>query len=116
MYLAAVDKRVKAVAISSYFGTYRDSFMKLRGSTDNYIPGILRLGEMADVACLITPRPLWLELGEQDPEFPQDAFMKGIAVLKTCYKGHEKRLQWQLISGGHRFEGNGIEEWFQRWL
>jgi hypothetical protein len=71
---------------------------------------------MADVACLITPRPLWLELGEQDPEFPQDAFKKGITGLKTCYKGHEECLQWQLIPGDHRFKGEGIEEWFQRWL
>ena len=117
MYLAAVDKRVKAVAISSYFGTYKDSLVtRPHRSSDNYIPGILGFGEMADVACLIAPRPLWLENAEQDPEFPQDAFMKGIAVLEACYKGQEKRLQWQLIPGGHRFEGKGIEEWFKRWL
>lgn len=116
MHLSAVDKRVKVVAISSYFGTYKDICMKRRQTTDNYIPGILQFGEMADVACLIAPRPLWLELGEEDPDFPQDAFMKGITVLQTCYKGYEKRLQWQLIPGGHRFEGAGIEEWFTRWL
>ena len=116
MYLSAVDKRVKVVAISSYFGTYRDTFMKIRQSTDNYIPGILSFGEMADVACLIAPRPLLIEGGDRDPEFPKEAFMKGIKDLKKCYEGHEKRLTWQLISGGHRFEGKGVEEWFKRWL
>lgn len=116
MYLSAVEERVKVVAISCYFGTYRDSFMKVRSSTDNYIPGILNFGDMADVACLIAPRPLWLELGENDPEFPREAFMQGMEVLKKCYQRHEERLTWQLIPGGHRFEGKEIEKWFRKWL
>jgi dienelactone hydrolase len=116
MYLAAVDKRIKVVAISSYFGTYRDSLMRVRTSTDNYIPGILTFGEMTDVACLIAPRPLWLENGKQDAEFPEEAFLKGIGLLKKCYSGSQERLAWQLVSGGHRFRGKGIEKWFKRWL
>lgn len=116
MYLSAVDERVKVVAISSYFGTYKDTFMKLRSSTDNYIPGILSFGEMADVACLVVPRPLWFENGTQDEEFPEDAFLQGIETLKKCYAGFEERLAWQLIPGGHGFKGEGIEEWFKKWL
>lgn len=116
MYLAAVDKRVKVVAISSYFGTYKNTFMRLRQTTDNYIPGILKFGEMADVACLIAPRPLFIEGADRDPEFPKEAFMEAIEDLKVCYKGHDERLTWQLMPGGHRFEGKGMEEWFKRWL
>lgn len=116
MYLAATDKRVKVVAISSYFGTYRDTFMRIRQSTDNYIPGILQFGDMADVACLVAPRPLWLEHGKEDPEFPQEAFMTGVKFLKKCYRGREESLTWQTIPGGHRFKGQGLEAWFKRWL
>jgi hypothetical protein len=116
MYLAAVDKRVKVVALSGYLGTYRDTFMRMRQSTDNYIPDILNFGEMSDVACLIAPRPLWLEGGEKDREFPHEAFMRGIEDLRRCYKGHEGCLQWQVMPGGHRFVGRGIEEWFKKWL
>jgi len=116
MYLAAVDTRIKVVAISGYFGTYKKILMTRRHTTDNYIPGILAFGELADVVCLVAPRPLWLEGGKQDPDFPQEAFMKGIEDLQICYKGHEERLTWQLVPGGHRFKGEGIEEWFKRWL
>lgn len=116
MYLASVDKRVKAAAISSYFGTYKDTCMKSPQTTDNYIPGILQFGEMADVVCLIAPRPLWIEGSSNDPEFPKEAFMSGVEALKKCYGGHEERLTWQLIPGSHRFEGQGLEEWFRRWL
>ncbi len=116
MYLSAVATRVKVVAISCYFGTYRDTSMRRRQSTDNYIPGILIFGEMADVACLIAPRPLFIEGGDRDPEFPLAAFKKGIADLQKCYEGYPGRLKWTIFQGGHKFYGDGIIEWFKRWL
>jgi len=116
LYLAAIDKRIKVAAISSYFGTFKDTFMRRRQSTDNYIPGILQVGEMHDIACLIAPRPLWIEGGENDPEFPEESFLKAVRELELCYKGHEDRLHWYLIPGGHRFGGQGLEEWFEKWL
>jgi len=116
LYLSAVDQRIRVVAISSYFGTYRDTVMRRRQTTDNYIPGILNIGEMADVACLISPRFLWIEGGEQDPEFPSEAFVKGIESLKSCYSGYEGRLKVQLLPGGHAFRGKGIKAWFKTCL
>ena len=44
------------------------------------------------------------------------AFMSGLEALKKCYAGDEERLTWQLIPGSHRFKGQGLEEWFKRWL
>ena len=116
LYLATIDKRIKVAAISGYFGTFKDTFMRRRQSTDNYIPGILQVGEMHDIACLIAPRPLWVEGGENDPEFPKETFLKAVRELELCYKGHEDRLHWHLIPGGHRFGGEGLEEWFEKWL
>jgi len=116
LYLAAIDKRIKAAAISGYFGTFKDTFMRRRQSTDNYIPGILQVGEMHDIACLIAPRPLWIEGGENDPEFPKESFLKAVRKLELCYKGYEDRLHWHLTPGGHRFGGEGLEQWFEKWL
>ena len=117
MYLAALDTRVKAAAISNYFGTYKDSFMKRRQTTDNYIPGILNFGEMADVACLIAPRPIWIEGSSDDPEFPLEAFKEGLAMLTSCYVGKQENLTYHIITkGGHRFQGKDIVEWFKKHL
>jgi hypothetical protein len=69
-----------------------------------------------DVTCFVARKPLWLEHGQEDPEFPEEAFITGIEVLKKCYKGREENLTWQIIAGGHRFKGQGLEEWFRRWL
>ena len=38
---------------------------------------------MTDVTCLIVPGPLWLALGEQDPEFLVEVFLKGVEILKN---------------------------------
>ncbi|RLA86093.1 MAG: hypothetical protein DRG40_03440 [Deltaproteobacteria bacterium] len=116
LYLAAIDKRIKVAAISGYFGTFKGTFMRRRQSTDNYIPGILQVGEMHDIACLIAPRPLWIEGGENDPEFPKESFLKAVRKLELCYKDYEDRLHWHLTPGGHRFGGEGLEEWFEKWL
>lgn len=113
MYLAAVDKRVKVVAISGYFGTYRGIFMKQRHSTDNYIPGILTFGEMPDVACLIAPRPLWVEGSKKDTSFPLESFMEGLERLKSCYEGNNEYFAYHIIEGGHRFQGEDIVKWFE---
>lgn len=116
MYLAAIDTRLKVVAISNYFGTYRDTFMRIRQSTDNYIPGILNFGEMADVACLIEPRPMWIESSSQDPEFPVRAFKEELERLTCCYGEKKENLTYHIIKGGHRFQGEDIVEWFTKHL
>lgn len=87
--------------------------MNRRHTTDNYIPGILTFGEMADVACLIAPRPIWIEGSEQDPDFPLESFMQGLARLKSCYGGDKGHLTYHIIKGGHRFQGEDIVEWFK---
>ena len=116
MYLAAVDTRVKVAAISNYFGTYKDTFMKRRSTTDNYVPGILNFGEMADVACLIAPRPMWIEGSSIDQEFPLEALNEGLERLTRCYGGKQENLTYHIIKGGHRFQGKDIVEWFKKHL
>ena len=116
LYLSAIDQRVKVVAISGYFGTYRGIFMKQRHSTDNYIPGILTFGEMPDVACLIAPRPLWVEGSKKDISFPLESFMEGLERLKSCYEGNNEYFAYHIIQGGHRFQGEDIVEWFTKHL
>jgi dienelactone hydrolase len=116
MYLGAVDTHIRATAISGYFGTFRGTIMRRRCTIDNYIPRILAFGDMADVACLIAPRFLWIENGDVDPEFPRASFVKGVQRLERCYQGHEARLSWRVFPGGHTFHGDGLAEWFKQAL
>jgi hypothetical protein len=54
-FAAACDERISAAVPGSYFCTFAGSIGSIHHC--NYIPGILKLGEMYDVAGLIAPRP-----------------------------------------------------------
>jgi dienelactone hydrolase len=58
LFAAALDPRLRAVMVSGYLNTFRDSVGSLAHCIDNYVPGILNWAEMHDVAGLIAPRPL----------------------------------------------------------
>lgn len=66
----ALDPRINACVISGYFSSFRDSILAMHHCTCNFVPGLLNLGEMADIVGLIMPRPLLVEAGTRDPIFP----------------------------------------------
>ena len=49
---------------------FRASILGLRHCECNYVPGILELAEMGELAALLAPRPMRVIAGERDPIFP----------------------------------------------
>lgn len=106
-FSAALDTRIKAVFISGYLNTFRDSIMSVSHCIDNYVPGILNWAENYDVAGLIAPRPLFSEGGDRDPIFPVHATRESFARVKKVYEvlGVPDRAQQEIFSGVHEFHG-----------
>lgn len=65
-----LDERIRACVISGYYTNWRDSILAMHHCTCNYVPGLLNIGELTDVAGLILPRPLLVEVGTRDPIYP----------------------------------------------
>jgi len=80
MYAAAVEERIKVAVISGYLNTFKDSIMAMKHCECNYLPGILKYGEMYDICSLIAPRPLLIESGKNDPIFP--FYVSKFALIK----------------------------------
>ena len=57
-FSTALDPRIKACVISGYFCDWRDSILTIDGCTCNYVPGLLKLGDITDFAGLIAPRQI----------------------------------------------------------
>lgn len=70
LWLAALDDRVDAAVIGSYFCGFRDSIYAVEHCDCNYVPALLELLEMGDLAAMLTPRPVCFINGEQDSIFP----------------------------------------------
>ena len=80
--------------------------------------GLLRYGEMGEVAALIAPRPLLIESGIRDGGFPIEAAHKAFATVKRAYEvaGVGERTDIDEFDGGHEFSGRKAFDWFARWL
>jgi dienelactone hydrolase len=118
LFTSALEPRIKAAVVSGYFCTFADSIMAMEHCECNYVPGILRLGEMHDVAGLMAPTPLLVESGEKDEIFPFEAARLAFQKLSAIYQaaGAADRPEADFHPGGHRFSGAKAFDFLARWL
>ena len=113
LYAAALDERVKAAVLSCSFCTFRDSIYSVAHCIDNYVPGILRDFEVADIAGLIAPRYLFAENGLDDDIFPVAGVRDGLrATVASSTAACRRSRRPRLLPGGHVFHGM---EAFRHW-
>ena len=105
MFSAALLPRLKVAMPSCYFCSFRDSIMSLCHCVCNYIPGILKVAEMADVMGLFAPKPVVVVAGEKDRIFPIEATRREFRRLKVIYRAAGAADRCHLVVGpeGHRF-------------
>lgn len=118
-FTAALEPRIKAADIIGYvnpwrrFGIERANFC---GS--QVVPQIFRNFDTHDIAGLIAPRPLLIEMGIYDSCFPIQDLLTGYAGVEAIYRaaGAEKDLWQDIHPGPHAFAGNKAFEFFRRYL
>ena len=105
LFAAAADERINVAVPASYFCTFADSIGSVHHCECNYVPGILQLGEMWDIAGLIAPRPFLAINGRNDEIFPIDATQQAHEKLQRIYGANDARDRCQLHvgRGGHRY-------------
>nr|WP_238345663.1 alpha/beta hydrolase family protein [Actinopolymorpha cephalotaxi] len=105
IYAAAVLDRVRFAMPSCAFCTYADSIMSIYHCADNYLPGLLRWAEAADVLGLFAPKPLVVVAGRDDAIFPLTGVRRAYDDLRTIYAASGAGQQCRLVigDGGHRF-------------
>ena len=117
-YAAALEPRITCAVISCALNPYRDSILPLAHCACNYVPGILKIAEMADIAGLIAPRPVLIEAGTLDGGFPVAGTRRAVAELRRVYAclGAEAALETDIFEGGHRWSGAKAYDWLAKEL
>ena len=118
-FTAAIEPRIKAADIIGYvnpwfgFGIDDANFC---GS--QIVPEVYRYLDTDDIAGLIAPRPLLLEMGVHDTTFDIEAMVRGYEGVKRIYgaAGASGDLWAEVHPGGHAFAGNRAFEFFQKYL
>ena len=114
-YATALEKRIKAAIPSCAFATFSGSIGAMYHCACNYVPGISKYFDMAEIAGLIAPRPLVVVSGKEDKIFPlptaehefgrlKEIYYKNSACPENCI--HVKG------EGGHRFYARQAYEAF----
>lgn len=114
-YYAALDERVRATVIHGYTNTFKGGILRKPHCMDNYIPGLMELGDLPDILGLIAPRALFVESGLRDGLFPADQVREAVDRLKEIYRleGAEGELDWELFDGGHMIKGERSYDWLK---
>ncbi|HZH62662.1 MAG TPA: alpha/beta hydrolase family protein [Metabacillus sp.] len=117
-FTSIVDQRIKATVLSGYTNTFKGSIMERNHCLDNYIPGVLQLGEMPELIGLIAPRPLFIESGMGDPLFPVKHVKEAFEVLTHIYEKFNavNSLNYHLFEGEHEICGEKSYEWLYHTL
>ena len=118
-FATAAEPRIKAADIMGYinpwqrFGINRANFC---GS--QVVPDIYRYFDTHDIAGLIAPRPLLIEMGVHDTCFPIEDQLRGFEGVRRIYDaaGVEDRLWADVHPGEHAFAANKAFDFFDRYL
>ena len=118
-FTAAVEPRIKAADIMCYVNPFRAFGIRdANFCGSQMLPNIYKYLDTDDVAGLIAPRPLLLEMGIYDDCFPLQDTMQGYEGVKLIYQaaGAEDRLWTDIFPGPHAFGGNKAVEFFGKYL
>ena len=107
LFASCIDTRIAATVISGYYDTFADSILAMDHCVDNYVPGLLDVTEMPDLAGLIAPRPFFAEGGLRDPIYPVEGLRKAIDRAKLIFDGFgvPDHFGYEIFEGSHQFHG-----------
>ena len=108
-YHTAMDERIGACVVSGYCSSYASSILAMHHCSCNFIPNLLRIGEMEDIVGLIMPRPMLVEAGTRDCIFPIEAVRKAVKRAREicAILGGDPDVDVELdeFEGRHRISG-----------
>ena len=103
MWLTLFEPRIRACVPAGCMNTFRERSAKLASCGIQYLPGLLRYGDVPEVFALIAPRPMQLQAGNGDgliTPADRDAMLASLRrVYAAC--GRPDHLDYVLHDQGH---------------
>lgn len=118
-FTTAVEPRIKAADISGYINPWRGfGIERANFCGSQIVPNVYRYFDTDDIAGLIAPRPLLLEMGIYDNCFFIHDLLKGYEGVRRIYEaaGAADDLWTDIHPGPHAFAGNKAFAFFQKYL
>ena len=118
MWLAAFDQRIRAAVCSGCLNCFRERSLGLTSCGAQFLPGMLRFGDVEDVFGLIAPRALMIMTGAADALIPQEYVVRMKPVIERVYTalGARDALTFHDHDGGHVLLHAPAVEWLTQHL
>lgn len=118
-FTAAAEERIKAANICGYVNSWKEfAIRKANFCGSQIVPAIYKYFDTDDIAGLIAPRPLLVDMGIYDGCFRIHDLLKGYEGVKRIYEvaGVADRLWSDIHPSPHAFGGNKATEFFREYL
>jgi dienelactone hydrolase len=104
-YAACVEPRIALAVVSCSFCTYEDSWLSIPHCACGYLPGIVPVADMPDLAGLIAPRRLLIVAGREDNLARVAGVERGYRHAREIFAaaGVPNRVRLVIGEGGHQF-------------
>ena len=119
LFLAALQKRVRAACVCGYLTSHRITFLDRPHCTCGHLRDLARYFEHVDLAALIAPRPLFLDSGRQDPDFPSRharALVRELRPVYDLFDCPRSHLGIEVHDGAHEISGRRSIPWILKQL
>ncbi len=119
LFLAALQTRVRAASICGYLSSHLNTFLDQPHCTCGHLRDLAKHFEHVDLAALIAPRPLFVDSGRQDPQFPSKDARAAVRQLRPIYELYEKPradLGIEVHNGAHQISGTRSIPWMLKQL
>ena len=121
MYIAALDERITAASPTASVCTYPGLIYRGIGCPCEFLPNLLRYGDLPQVLALIAPRALLVNIGTEEETFPIWAAREAYDFVRHVYQlyGAEDRLtKFETIipHGYYRELRESTHRFFDKWL
>lgn len=104
-YAGCVERRISLSVVSCSFCTFADSWLSRKHCACGYVPGLLKLADMPDLAGLIAPNHLYIAAGREDPLAGIEGVKRGYQIARRAFAtaGVPGRVKLLIGEGGHQF-------------
>ncbi|MCR6107763.1 dienelactone hydrolase [Salipaludibacillus agaradhaerens] len=112
-YLAVIESYIKATVLTGFTNTFKQSILAREHCLDNYIPGILTIGELPKLLAALCPRYLHVEAGIKDHLFPEKGVKRAVSYLTQIYEKERvgNNFTSHFFDGGHEVCGEKAFTW-----
>lgn len=119
-FLAALDDRIQASVLSNCYPNYKAVYTgkKLAICGSQTLTGQAQLGDGGDVICALAPRPVQVQIANQDPGMTVEQTTESVAKAERIYRllGKDDFFEYDYFQGEHELDPSPAVRWFKKWL